>query len=213
MTLSVRKGEVVAVIGPSGSGKSTLLRCFNHLVAPDSGVVWIEGKPIGLTADGAGGLRAASESETDRQRRRTGMVFQRFNLFEHLTARENVSLAPARLLGESRAAARQEAGRLLAQLGLAGKEDSYPAQLSGGQKQRVAIARALALRPAVLLFDEPTSALDPESASEVLAAMRALAQGGSTMIVVTHEMAFARAVASRIVTMERGQIVSDRSAA
>ena len=200
--LAVRKGEVVAIVGPSGSGKSTLLRCFNHLVRPDVGAVWLEGQPLGLRLD-QNRFVPAPQAQIDRQRRRTAMVFQRFHLFDHLTAAQNVALAPQKLVGLSRDAAEAKARALLQRLGLAGREDRYPGELSGGQKQRVAIARALALEPAVILFDEPTSALDPEASAEVLAAIRNLASAGTTMVVVTHEMAFAHAVAHRIVTMRR----------
>jgi len=210
--LKVHKGEVLAVIGPSGSGKSTLLRCINHLVTPDAGVVRLKGEAIGVREAAKNGTRAAlsrplSEGELDRQRRRIGMVFQRFNLFPHLSASRNVSIGPERILGLAPAAAQQLAEAKLSQLGLADKFHAYPLELSGGQRQRVAIARALAMNPEVLLFDEPTSALDPEIVSEVLDAIQALARDGMTMVVVTHELAFARRIADRIIMMDAGRIV------
>jgi polar amino acid transport system permease protein len=206
--LKVHKGEVLAVIGPSGSGKSTLLRCINHLVTPDAGVVRLKGEAIGVRDAAKNGQRAAlSEGELDRQRRRIGMVFQRFNLFPHLSASRNVSIGPERILGVAPAAAQELAQAKLSQLGLADKFNAYPLELSGGQRQRVAIARALAMNPEVLLFDEPTSALDPEIVSEVLDAIQALARDGMTMVVVTHELAFARRIADRIIMMDAGRIV------
>ena len=210
--LKVHKGEVLAVIGPSGSGKSTLLRCINHLVTPDAGTVRLKGEAIGVREAARNGTRAAlsrplSEGELDRQRRRIGMVFQRFNLFPHLSASRNVSIGPERILGLTPAAAQQLAEAKLSQLGLADKFHAYPLELSGGQRQRVAIARALAMNPEVLLFDEPTSALDPEIVSEVLDAIQALARDGMTMVVVTHELVFARRIADRIIMMDAGRIV------
>jgi polar amino acid transport system permease protein len=206
--LKVHKGEVLAVIGPSGSGKSTLLRCINHLVTPDAGTVRLKGEAIGVRESAKNGRHVAlSEGELDRQRRRIGMVFQRFNLFPHLSASRNVSIGPERILGVAPAAAQQLAEAKLSQLGLADKFDAYPLELSGGQRQRVAIARALAMNPEVLLFDEPTSALDPEIVSEVLDAIQALAREGMTMVVVTHELAFARRIADRIIMMDAGRIV------
>ena len=207
--ISVARGEVVALLGPSGSGKSTLLRCLNRLETPDAGVVEIEGDPVGFLRGADGRLRLAPERVVDRQRRRMGMVFQRFNLFAHLTALRNVSLGPERLLRETPAAASARALALLARFGLADFADRYPAELSGGQRQRVAIARALAMEPTVLLFDEPTSALDPESVGEVLNALRVLAQSGMTMVVATHEIGFAKAVATRAIIMHGGRIIEE----
>ncbi|WP_028708047.1 amino acid ABC transporter ATP-binding protein [Propionicicella superfundia] len=194
--LQVGEGEVVCIIGPSGSGKSTLLRCLNQLETVSDGRVTVDGVAM---SDAATDLNAA--------RRNIGMVFQGFNLFQHLTVRRNLTLAPVDLKVMSRAEADAQAGRLLARVGLADKVDAYPRQLSGGQQQRVAIARALAMRPDVMLFDEPTSALDPEMVGEVLAVIRDLAEAGMTMVIVTHEMAFARDVAHRVVFMADGCIV------
>ncbi len=202
----VHKGEVFCLIGPSGSGKSTVLRCINHLEKMDAGRILLDGELIGYR-DGGDRLFELSERAVCAQRRQIGMVFQRFNLFAHQTALQNVMEAPTHVLGESAAAARERAAALLAQVGLAHKADAYPAQLSGGQQQRVAIARALAMQPKLMLFDEPTSALDPELVDEVLGVMRALAAAGTTMIVVTHEMAFARDVANRVAFMDGGEIV------
>jgi glutamate transport system ATP-binding protein len=194
--LAVSAGEVVVVIGPSGSGKSTLCRCINRLETIDSGRLEVDGQP--LPAEGRALARLRAE---------VGMVFQSFNLFAHLTVLENVTLGPTRARGVSRASAAQRGRELLDRVGLADKADSYPAQLSGGQQQRVAIARALAMDPKVLLFDEPTSALDPEMISEVLDVMTGLARDGMTMVVVTHEMGFARSAAQRVVFMADGRIV------
>ena len=194
--LSVAQGEVVCVIGPSGSGKSTLLRCLNLLERPDAGRVLIDGEEI--TAPGA---------PVDALRARVGMVFQQFNLFPHRTVRDNVMLAPVKVRRVPRAEARRAAEELLARVGLAEKAGEHPSRLSGGQQQRVAIARALAMSPEVMLFDEATSALDPELVGEVLAVMRELAEAGMTMVVVTHEMAFAREAADRVVFMDGGVVV------
>ncbi len=209
VSLSVRRGEVVCIIGPSGSGKSTLLRCVNHLEKTDRGVIVVDGQLIGYRRDGDGlrELRELREREIATQRADIGMVFQRFNLFPHMTALENVVEAPVGVRGERRAAARERALALLRRVGLAHRVNSYPAMLSGGEQQRVAIARALAMNPKLMLFDEPTSALDPELVGEVLDVIRSLAADGMTMIVVTHEMAFARDVASKVVFMDRGAIV------
>jgi ABC-type polar amino acid transport system ATPase subunit len=206
--LEVRRGQVVVVVGPSGSGKSTLLRCLNHLETVQRGWIRVCGELVGYreTARGPVELR---DAEVARHRRRIGMVFQQFNLFPHLTAVGNITAGPLHVLGESRARALAEARRLLALVGLPDKADAYPGQLSGGQQQRVAIARALAMRPEVMLFDEPTSALDPEMISEVLDVMVALSKQGMTMIVVTHEMGFARAVADRVVFVDEGRVVED----
>ncbi len=210
--LEVRRGQVVVVVGPSGSGKSTLLRCLNHLETVQRGWIRVCGELVGYreTARGPVELR---DAEVARHRRRIGMVFQQFNLFPHLTAVGNITAGPLHVLGESRARALAEARRLLALVGLPDKADAYPGQLSGGQQQRVAIARALAMRPEVMLFDEPTSALDPEMISEVLDVMVTLSKQGMTMIVVTHEMGFARAVADRVVFVDEGRVVEDAAPA
>lgn len=194
--LSVRRGEVVVILGPSGSGKSTLCRCINRLEAIDEGHILIDGHE-----------QPVEGRDLYKFRTEVGMVFQSFNLFSHKTILENITLAPRKILGLDKQAAETRAHELLAIVGIADKAHSRPSQLSGGQKQRAAIARALAMDPKVLLFDEPTSALDPESTREVLATMRSLAQSGTTMIVVTHEMSFARAFADRIVFMAAGAIV------
>jgi polar amino acid transport system ATP-binding protein len=196
--LEVAKGEVVCVIGPSGSGKSTLLRCINLLAPPESGEIWLEGEEITGKGHGSG---------IDHVRERIGMVFQSFNLFPHMSAAENVMLAPSVVLDRSEKEGRKRAEELLARVGMAEKVDEYPERLSGGQQQRVAIARALAMDPHVMLFDEVTSALDPELVKEVLDVMRELALEGTTMIVVTHEMGFAREVADRVIFMDEGVIV------
>ncbi|MGQ4511711.1 ATP-binding cassette domain-containing protein [Streptomyces sp. DW26H14] len=204
--LTVGNGEVVVLLGPSGSGKSTFLRCLNHLEVPDGGSLRVAGELIGFRRTRTG-VRHLKPREVTRQRRDIGMVFQHFNLFPHLTVMENVIEAPCGVLGERRGAARERAGALLARVGLGDRADAYPRQLSGGQQQRVAIARALAMRPKLMLFDEPTSALDPELVGEVLATMRDLARDGLTMLVVTHEIAFAREVADRVVFMDGGQVL------
>ena len=211
VSLTVARGEVVAVLGPSGSGKSTLLRCLNHLETIERGHIEIAGKTL-ARADATGVARYPSESEVRRICQHTGMVFQHFNLFPHLTVLQNLIEAPVTVKKLPRAEAVALAERLLAKVGLADKRDAYPNRLSGGQKQRVAIARALAMQPEVLLFDEPTSALDPELTGEVLRTRRELAAERMTMLVVTHEMAFAREVAHRVVFMDGGQIVEDRPA-
>ena len=204
--LTVMRGEVACVIGPSGSGKSTFLRCVNHLETIDAGRMRVEGDLIGYREAG-GKLHELRESEVAHQRRDIGMVFQRFNLFPHMTAAENVMEAPRTVRRESKAKARDRAVTMLERVGLVEKCDSYPAQLSGGQQQRVAIARALAMEPKLMLFDEPTSALDPELVGEVLDVMRGLAREGMTMIVVTHEMGFAREVGDTLVFMDEGRVV------
>ena len=206
VSLSVARGEVVAIIGPSGSGKSTFLRCLNHLETIDSGQVAIEGELLAST-DAAGHCRYPQDAEVRRICAKTGMVFQHFNLFPHLTVLQNLIEAPVTVKGLSRDAVLPLAEELLRKVGLFDKRDNYPSRLSGGQKQRVAIARALAMQPDILLFDEPTSALDPELTGEVLRTMRALAEEHMTMVVVTHEMGFAREVASRVVFMDGGQVV------
>jgi polar amino acid transport system ATP-binding protein len=206
--LEVRKGEVTCVIGPSGSGKSTFLRCLNRLERIDHGRIWVDGELIGYQQDGDR-LRELSERELSRQRAEIGMVFQDFNLFAHYTALENVTSGPVLVRGEPAEEARARGVALLERVGLADRCDAYPRQLSGGQQQRVAIARALAMRPKLMLFDEPTSALDPELVGEVLDSMRALALDGLTMIVVTHEMGFAREIGDRLVFMDDGRIVEE----
>jgi polar amino acid transport system ATP-binding protein len=206
ITLEVAHGEVMCLLGPSGSGKSTFLRCINHLEKINSGRLTVDGELIGYR-DSGDKLHELRESEVSRQRARIGMVFQQFNLFPHMTALENVIEAPTRVLKVGRDEARERARALLAQMELADKADAYPAQLSGGQQQRVAIARALAMQPKLMLFDEPTSALDPELVGDVLGAMRQLAREGMTMIVVTHEMGFAREVADSVVFMDDGAVV------
>ncbi|WP_308191046.1 amino acid ABC transporter ATP-binding protein [Pseudonocardia terrae] len=204
--LVVQPGEVSCVIGPSGSGKSTLLRCINHLERIDSGRLRVDGHLVGYR-ERNGRLFEMRESEVAHQRRDIGMVFQRFNLFPHKTAIENVMEAPVVVRRQDKAAARTRAVELLDRVGLADRRDNYPAQLSGGQQQRVAIARALAMSPRLMLFDEPTSALDPELVGEVLDVMRGLAREGMTMVVVTHEMGFAREVGDALVFMDEGVIV------
>jgi polar amino acid transport system ATP-binding protein len=206
--LTVARGEVVVIIGPSGGGKSTFLRTLNHLDRPDSGEVWINGMAMGMPEPGSGRLKL-SDAGLSRQRRQIGMVFQQFNLFSHMTALQNVMCGPVQVLGTGRAEALAEARRLLALVGLADKEPSYPAQLSGGQQQRVAIARALAMHPTVMLFDEPTSALDPEMVAEVLQVMLDLSVQGMTMVIVTHEIRFALKAADRILFMEDGRIIEE----
>ncbi|MDT3440745.1 MULTISPECIES: amino acid ABC transporter ATP-binding protein [unclassified Pseudofrankia] len=208
VSLSVGRGEVVCLLGPSGSGKTTLLRCLNHLERPDEGFVRVGDEVLGYRQAG-GVLRETSERDIARQRRSTGMVFQQFNLFAHRTAIENVMEGPTQVKGVDRARARQRAGALLDHVGLSEKHNAYPNQLSGGQQQRVAIARAMAMEPDVLLFDEPTSALDPELVLEVLETMKSLALEGATMVVVTHEIGFAREVADRVVFMADGQILEE----
>ena len=204
--LSVARQEVVCIIGPSGSGKSTLLRCINHLEKVNAGRLWVGGELVGYRERG-GKLYELREREICAKRAQIGMVFQQFNLFPHMTALENVTEAPIRVKGIPKARAAGQAARLLDRVGLAGKAGAYPRQLSGGQQQRVAIARALAMEPKLMLFDEPTSALDPELVGEVLGVMRDLATSGMTMIVVTHEMAFAREVGDRLVFMDDGVVV------
>jgi polar amino acid transport system ATP-binding protein len=206
VSLDVRAGQVLCLVGASGSGKTTLLRCINQLVRIDSGAIWIDGELMGMRREGDR-LQVLTEAQIARQRLKTGMVFQRFNLFAHMTALQNVMEGPLQVQGRKPAEAVTEAMELLARVGLADKAGHYPAQLSGGQQQRVAIARALAMRPMLMLFDEPTSALDPELVGEVLAVMRELARSGMTMIVVTHELGFAREVADQAAFMDAGSIV------
>ncbi|MFE9577121.1 amino acid ABC transporter ATP-binding protein [Nocardia sp. NPDC006044] len=204
--LVVRRGQVVVLLGPSGAGKSTFLRCVNHLESMDSGEIWVDGDPIGFRLRG-GRLHELREREIAKQRAQIAMVFQRFNLFPNRTALENVIEGPVRVKGTPPAQARQQGKDLLDRVGLADKVDEYPGRLSGGQQQRVAIARALAMRPKLILFDEPTSALDPELVGEVLSVMTELARAGMTMIVVTHEMSFAREVADQVVFIDQGVVV------
>ena len=193
--LSIDEKEVVVIIGPSGSGKSTLLRCMNHLEEPTAGEVVVDG------------ITLSSEANINKVREEVGMVFQRFNLFPHMTVLQNIMLAPTKVKNVARDEAEKTARELLARVGLAEKADAYPDNLSGGQQQRVAIARALAMRPKIMLFDEPTSALDPEMVGEVLDVMRALANEGMTMVVVTHEMGFAREVGDRLLFVDEGRII------
>ena len=198
ISTDIEKGDVVCIIGPSGSGKSTFLRCLNRLETPDSGRILLDG--VDLTDP---------RTDLDRQRMKMGMVFQQFNLFPHMTVLKNLTLAPMLLKKESQQTAEQRAMTLLDRVGLADRAGEYPARLSGGQKQRIAIVRALCMEPEVLLFDEPTSALDPEMVGEVLDVMKELAQSGMTMVVVTHEMGFAREVASRVLFMDQGIIMEE----
>jgi polar amino acid transport system ATP-binding protein len=206
VSLEVAAGEVTCLLGPSGSGKSTLLRCINHLEKIDAGRLSVDGQLVGYRQVGDK-LHELRESEVAAKRSQIGMVFQHFNLFPHMTALANVTCAPIRVKGIAREQAQARAHELLAQVGLGDKLDTYPSQLSGGQQQRVAIARALAMDPKLMLFDEPTSALDPELVGDVLAAIQRLARDGMTMIVVTHEMGFAREVADAVVFMDNGAVV------
>ena len=200
ISTDIEKGDVVCIIGPSGSGKSTFLRCLNRLETPDSGKILLNG--VDLTDP---------RTDLDRQRMKMGMVFQQFNLFPHMTVLKNLTLAPMLLKKESQQTAEQRAMALLERVGLADRAQEYPSRLSGGQKQRIAIVRALCMEPEVLLFDEPTSALDPEMVGEVLDVMKELAQSGMTMVVVTHEMGFAREVASRVLFMDQGVIMEENT--
>jgi polar amino acid transport system ATP-binding protein len=204
--LTVNRGEVMCIVGPSGSGKTTFLRCVNHLEVITAGRLYVDGTLMGYRERGTA-LHELHPREASRQRRDIGMVFQHFNLFPHMTALQNIAEAPVRVKKVSKGEARQTARTLLDRVGLAGKETAYPAQLSGGQQQRVAIARALAMQPKLMLFDEPTSALDPELVGEVLDVMKELARSGMTMVVVTHEMGFAREVADELVFMDEGVVV------
>lgn len=206
INLDVNAGEVVCLLGASGSGKSTFLRCINHLETLSNGRIWVGEKVVGYRQDGSR-LYELSDKEAARQRRSIGMVFQRFNLFPHMTVLENIIEGPVLVNKVKPAEAKRHASELLARVGLEGRESSYPRQLSGGQQQRVAIARALAMKPELILFDEPTSALDPELVGEVLDVMKDLAKSGLTMIVVTHEIGFAKEVADRVAFMHGGEIV------
>ncbi|MBD3943034.1 amino acid ABC transporter ATP-binding protein [Microbacterium sp. NEAU-LLC] len=210
-SLDVYEGEVVAILGPSGSGKSTLVRCIDQLETIDGGAMFLDGELLGYE-EFRGHLRPRTDAGVQHQRRRMSMVFQQFNLFPHWTVLRNITEAPVKVHGLSPAEARARALELLEQVGLSDKADAYPRHLSGGQQQRVAIARSVAVQPRILLFDEPTSALDPELVGEVLQAMKALAAVGHTMVVVTHEMAFAREVADRCVFMAEGRVIEDRPA-
>ncbi len=209
ISLTAHPGDVIALIGASGSGKSTLLRCVNLLEIPDQGRISVAGEEIRMRRRRIGGMRPVDARQVDRIRSRLGMVFQGFNLWTHMTVLENVIEAPVHVLGLRRAEAVARAEALLAKVGIADKRDHYPAHLSGGQQQRAAIARALAMRPTLMLFDEPTSALDPELVGEVLRVIRQLAEEGNTMLMVTHEMRFAREVASRVVFLHQGRIEED----
>ena len=206
VTLEAREGDVISILGASGSGKSTMLRCINMLEVPDSGEVVIGGEPIALRRGRRGRMEPADRTQVDRIRSRVGMVFQSFNLWSHMTILENVIEAPVHVQKRPRAECVAEGEALLAKVGIADKRDHYPAHLSGGQQQRAAIARALAMHPRVMLFDEPTSALDPELVGEVLRVMRSLAEEGRTMLVVTHEMGFARDVSNRVVFLHQGVV-------
>ena len=208
INLEVPVGQVVCVIGPSGSGKSTFLRCINHLEKIDAGTIRVDGELVGYRQRGER-LYELSEREVAERRRAIGMVFQHFNLFPHMTALENVMEGPVQVLRQPKEEVRRRARELLARVGLSDKEGNYPSQLSGGQQQRVAIARALAMQPKLMLFDEPTSALDPELVGEVLGVMRTLAESGMTMIVVTHEIGFAREVGDKLIFMDGGVIVEE----
>ena len=202
ISAEIHKGDIVAIIGPSGSGKSTFLRCLNRLEEPTDGHIYVKGEDL-----------MAPETDINKVREKVGMVFQHFNLFPHKTVLENLTLSPMKLKGYSQEEADKKAMALLDEVGLREKADAYPNQLSGGQKQRIAIARALAMEPEVMLFDEPTSALDPEMIKEVLDVMRGLAKEGMTMLIVTHEMGFARNVANRLFFMDRGDILEDTTPA
>jgi polar amino acid transport system ATP-binding protein len=208
VSLEVQPREVLCILGPSGSGKTTFIRCINHLEKIDAGRLWVDGQLVGYRQSGPK-IYELRDAEVCRERAQIGMVFQRFNLFGHMTALENVIEAPIRVKKLSRDEALTLAKELLERVGLGDKLHTYPSQLSGGQQQRVAIARALAMRPKLMLFDEPTSALDPELVGDVLDVMRQLAEGGMTMIVVTHEMGFAREAADRIVMMDDGRIIEE----
>jgi len=209
VSLNVRRGEVVVLIGASGSGKTTFIRCLNYLEDIQGGSILVNGKPMGYRERADGKRVRDSERNIARMRRDIGMVFQRFNLFPHMTVLENIIEAPTQVLGVGRREAEEQAQQLLARVRLSDKADHYPSQLSGGQQQRVAIARALAMKPQAMLFDEPTSALDPETVGEVLQVMKELAEEGMTMVVVTHEMGFAREVADRVVVLHQGELIEE----
>jgi octopine/nopaline transport system ATP-binding protein len=213
ISLDAHQGDVISILGASGSGKSTFLRCLNLLEMPDDGTVSLAGEELRMKRRNDGRLQPADRKQVDRVRSQFGMVFQSFNLWSHMTVLENVIEGPIRVLKKSRAEAVEEAAALLAKVGLADKQKHYPAHLSGGQQQRVAIARALAMDPKVMLFDEPTSALDPELVGEVLRVMRSLADDGRTMLVVTHEMGFARHVSNRVMFLHEGRVELDGTSA
>ena len=206
VSVAARQGDVISMIGSSGSGKSTFLRCLNLLEAPNAGRIVVAGDELRLVPDRGGALKAADPAQLQRLRTQVSMVFQHFNLWAHMTALDNVIEAPLQVLGLTRAEAVERAERYLQRVGVIHRKDAYPAHLSGGEQQRVAIARALAMEPKVMLFDEPTSALDPELVGEVLRVMRSVAEEGRTMIVVTHEMSFAREVSNHVVFLHKGQI-------
>jgi polar amino acid transport system ATP-binding protein len=208
VSLEVQPGEVVCILGPSGSGKTTFIRCINHLEKINAGRLWVDGRLVGYRQAGDK-IYELRDAEVCRERAQIGMVFQRFNLFGHMTALENVIEAPIRVKNVPKHEAVRRAKELLDRVGLSDKHDTYPSQLSGGQQQRVAIARSLAMEPKLMLFDEPTSALDPELVGDVLDVMRQLAEDGMTMIVVTHEMGFARQAADRLVMMDEGRIIEE----
>ena len=212
VTFAVPKGNTCVLLGPSGSGKSTLLRCVNELETITAGAIYLDGELLGFRRDHRGRLHRLTDRQIARQRAQTGMVFQRFNLFGHLTALQNVMLAPILVDSVPKPVAQGRALELLEQVGMASRASLFPSQLSGGQQQRVAIARALARNPSLMLFDEPTSALDPEMVGEVLAVMRSLAESGMTMMVVTHELGFARQVADQIVFLDAGKVVESGTA-
>lgn len=206
ISLTAREGDVISILGSSGSGKSTFLRCLNLLEKPSRGAISLRGETLELKANRDGELEAVKSRQLEAFRARMGFVFQNFNLWPHLNLLDNIALAPVQVLGKNKAEARDRAAALLKKVGLGDKEKAYPLQLSGGQQQRVAIARTLAMDPEVLLFDEPTSALDPELVNEVLGVMRALAEEGRTMLIVTHEMRFARDVSSQVMFLHQGQV-------
>jgi len=206
VSVRAKQGDVISMIGASGSGKSTFLRCLNLLEQPDAGRIVLDGQALALVPDKSGALKAADPAQLQHLRSRVAMVFQHFNLWAHMTALQNVIEAPVHVLGLSRAEAVERAERYLQRVGVSHRKDAYPAHLSGGEQQRVAIARALAMEPQVMLFDEPTSALDPELVGEVLRVMRSVAEEGRTMIVVTHEMSFAREVSNHVVFLHQGRI-------
>ena len=209
ISVEAQKGEVISVLGPSGSGKSTFLRCINLLEIPDKGIISVAGEEVVMKKDRKGGSQPADQRQVERIRARLAMVFQQFNLWSHMTILENVIEAPVHVLKQGKKEAIERARHYLAKVGIGDKHSAYPIQLSGGQQQRAAIARALAMEPEVILFDEPTSALDPELVGEVLQVMRALAEEGRTMIVVTHEMGFAREVSSRVIFIDQGIVLED----
>ena len=206
VSLQAQAGDVISIIGSSGSGKSTFLRCINLLEQPNAGSIVLNGEPLKLVANKLGGLKAAEPRQLQRMRSRLSMVFQHFNLWSHMSALENVMEAPVHVLGVGKKEAREKAEHYLNKVGVAHRKDAWPAHMSGGEQQRVAIARALAMEPEVMLFDEPTSALDPELVGEVLKVMQDLAQEGRTMVVVTHEMGFAREVSNQLVFLHKGLV-------